>query len=675
MELKGKKISCFVALPAQTRFFIPIMEKIREQGGDASFVVPLTEYPLELAALRKKLPFRYFSDYMTDEVKRKIKSATLELMNKWAETCYKWDGFSRWPLFKQSWFFEALLEEYFCMERLIEVERPDMFIVLHECSRWGKVIGHLAWKKSIPFVTFQEGDYYSDQMAFSVHTEYSTVDLLWGEKTINFLKKYKCSSDKMVPIGNTHIEWAIKEYAYPEMIERIRKDLNIPPDKKVVLFFLDIIYGGIQNKDDWQRFLQGLDSVDKEAVCIFKWHPLAFLSAFEKVQEIFRELYPFAILLYTYDPYKLLAIADYCVTFGKTTLVVEALAFGKPLFSFPDPDEPEDEYVKMGIAQTMRPLGNWCNLLNTIKSGVPADIQANVDKYLTEYFYKLDGRSVDRTIEIMKYILDVRKVEQQAKAKTKAKVKVKAGVFTPGRVSFVIPSGDDEEALLATLTSLSQNVKWSDWEVVIVVNQEKVRGVLSGMSGDIKTVEGRGNALSALYNKGAEASSGEFLVFMRPGIIYFKDEGLIDGMKDSIVGIPLKNSDMTPYCLGIGYDFNFTPYFIKEDLTPSAERPTRDAVGGGFIATRRGIFESVGGFDEEIANHLIEPDICLKAKESGIPIKYLRDCLGFNYKETFSGEDISKDNWKVRARFYSKWISKLPKDDDFLTFQKDLLKI
>jgi GT2 family glycosyltransferase len=54
-----------------------------------------------------------------------------------------------------------------------------------------------------------------------------------------------------------------------------------------------------------------------------------------------------------------------------------------------------------------------------------------------------------------------------------------------------------------------------------------------------------------------------------------------------------------------------------------------------LIGIHREVFESIGGFDEGIANHLIEADICLSAKDKGYPVKYLPDCLGFVYKETF----------------------------------------
>ena len=264
----------------------------------------------------------------------------------------------------------------------------------------------------------------------------------------------------------------------------------------------------------------------------------------------------------------------------------------------------------------------------------------------------------------MSYILDVRGIRERGGAAAQKE-------FIAGKVSFIVPSGHDSEALMATLASLPRNVKHKDWEVVIVVSDIGVKETLSHISGGVSIIAAEGN-LAHLYNTGAAISSGEYLVFIRPGIEYFKDEGICNAMKEGIAGMPVKNPDLTNYCLGIGYDFNFTPYFIKEDPTL---KDHRDAVGGGLICMHRSIFESVRKFDDGIANHLIEPDLCLKAKELNIPIRYLSDCLAFNYRETFFGEDISDENWKNRVGFFAKWIGVLPKGDDFLSYTADITKV
>ena len=670
MSFKGKKIAGFLSFPHHTRFFLPIREEIRKHKGDILFITPLADYPNELDMMKRNLWYRHFTDYMTDDVVNKINSGLSELFYRWSAICLKWKGFRRWPLFKETWIFKGVIEEYFCMEKFMEVERPDLFLIHHECGRWGKIIGHLCYKNRIPLVTFQEGDCYIPQIGFSMHTEYSTASLLWGNVTKARLARYKCSVDKMLPVGNTHIEGAISEYSGPEVRNAIRKELAIPSDKKIILFMVGVKYGAIQEKAVWEGLLHGFEGIGDSTVLIFKWHTNIFKRTIEYIKEIFREINPAVIIFDTYDPYKLIAVSDYCVALGQTTLNIESLAFGKPLFSIPDPDSTEDYLVNEGVAQSAYPRGNWASLFSTIESGVPSDVQARLGKFLADNFYKLDGKSVERVIGVMSYILDVRGSREKDRVALQKE-------FSGGKVSFIIPSGNDPEALLATLASLPQNVKHPDWEVVIVVSDSCVMETLSAITGGVSIIAAQGN-LAHLYNTGAEISSGEYLVFIRPGIVYFKDEGMGDAMKDGIAGVPIKSEDLTPYCLGIGFDFNFSPFFIKEGVASNSERGTlnayRDAVGGGLIGMHRSIFESVRKFDVGTANHLIEPDICLKAKELNIPIRYLPECLAFNHKETFFGDDISDENWKNRVRFFAKWVGLLPKDDDFLHHAGDIMK-
>ena len=698
MKLKGKRIACFVALPHHTRFLLPITEPAKRYGADTLFFLTMSDYPFERDLFKKKIVYKYLNGYTNDEVREKIESAFNAFLDQWAKKLFQWDGFRQWTLLEQERMMGSCFEEYFCLEEFIKREKPDVFLALHERNRWGKIIGHLSNKYGIPYITMQEGDYHEDRLSFSAHNEYSTVNLLWGEATKKMLVKHKCPADKIVLVGNTHLDNAKKIYSDLTKIKQIKRELNIPDGKKILLFLVDLEWGGVMDGWVWETFLKGLS---EDIVVIFKWHPNVARGTYLKIEKNIKESAPFAIVLYTYDPYALLSIADYCVTLGKTTLALEAIAFGKPLFAIPSRDGTKDYYVQMGVAQSVSPPGNWTNLYNTIENGVHEDIKRNVDEYLRQSFYRLDGKAVDRALEVISYILECR----QDKAKGKGqKAQGKEREYVAGRVSFIIPSGNDQEALLSTITSLSQNVKYPDWEVVIVINDENIKEMLSGISGDIRIVDSQGDNLSFLYNRGAEALTGEYLIFMKPGIVYFKDKGLLDALKGGVAGIPLRNPDMTPYCLGIGFDFNFSPYFIKEerqcDSTPEG---TLNAVGGGLIGMHSRVYESIGGFDEGIANHLTEADICLSAKYKGYSVKYLSDCLGFVFKETFAEGSRVKgqgskgtvpdlrteqdgvvesglspscdDEWKTRIRFFAKWWGKLPKDDDYIKFAGDLLKV
>ncbi len=674
--IKDKKIACFVALAHHTRFLWPITESLERYGAKIIYFTTMSDFPYEGELIKKGKECKMLQSYVDDDTRKKIDRSIREFFDIWFMRCFEWDGLRHWPLVLQAGLITGGFEEYFCLEEFIKVERPDMFLALHERNRWGKLIGHLSKKYGIPYVTLQEGDCYEDRLSFSGHTEYSTALLLWGRGIEERLARLKSSPEKFVRTGNTHLAAVKQTHFQHRKIMQTKRELNIPPDKKVVLFLVGLQWGVIKDFKIWEMLMKGIGD---DVIKIFKWHPKVTYGGFKNdVEKLFKEKFPSAIVLHTFDPYRLLPIADYCITLGKTTLAVEALSFGKPLFSLKGRDNEEDHYVKWGISQSLWPPGNYEPLYRTIREGVPEDIQKNMNNFLNDYFYRNNSVAIDRAREVIDFIFESHQMRKNGKEDG-----VKGREFVAGRVSFIVPSGHDGEALLASLTSLSQNVKYNDWEIVIVVNNTGIGDLLAGISGDVRIVQSGGENLSILYNKGADASSGEYLIFLKPGIVYLKDEGLIDAMGKGIAGIPIRNPDMTPYCLGIGFDFNSVPCRI---VTADGDMSKHhvEAVGEGLLAMHRSVFEAAGGFDDEIASHHAEADICLSVKDKGYLITYLPECLGVVYKETFvesskkndeQTETDSDDEWKGRIRFFAKWCGRLPKDDNFIRFAGDLLKV
>ncbi len=699
MRLKNKKIAFYIAQPHHSKYLFPVAEAARKEGAEILFFTTSELYPYESELLKKGYKYKFVSEYADEETLLQIRRVSNKFYDEWIRLIFHWDGIRHWPLATQDRLFMSRIEEYLCLERMPRIEKPDLFVALHEINPWGKEIGHIAAKYGIPYVTLQEGDYYVDILNFCVHTEYSTTNLLWGESTVQHLEKFRCSTDKMVTIGNMYLDGIINKYSTGSIRKTVRDELGIKQGRKVLAFLVGFDWAVITLREIWETLCRGL--VKDELVCIFKWHSMLPILDFKKREALIKEIMPDAIVLYTYDPYKILSIANYCVVLGRTTLALEALAWKKPLFevqSFQLDGRSyggDPYYSKAGVAQLLSPLGNWEKLFNTIKEGIPEGMQESVDKYVRRGVYKRDGKALERALDVISFILETKDAGVRGHG---SEIKVQ-GPGTRDRVSFIVPSGSDAEALLSSLTSLSEGVAFPDWETIIVVNDGAIKDLLAGISGDVKVVESEGDNLSQLYNKGAEAASGELLVFMTPGIVYLKGEGLIEAMRGGVAGMPVKNADMTPYCLGIGFDFNFTPFFIKEEVesnavrsTLSAERGTqkaerstlnadRDAVGGGLIGINREAFIAIGGFDEGIANHLIEADICLAAKDNGYSISYLPGCLGVVYKneavvywQKAKGKDYD-DEWKRRVRFFAKWCGKLPKDDDIIKFMGDWLKV
>ncbi|MEO5361954.1 MAG: hypothetical protein H7843_16190 [Nitrospirota bacterium] len=664
MKLKGKKIAVFNALPHHGRFLFPIAGEARKQGAEILFFTTLVDYPYEGDVLRNGFKCKFLIEYANHETNANIKAATNKLLEQWTGVNFSWHGFRHWSLFQQHRSLIRNVEDYFCLEALIAQEKPDMFLTLHEMNPWGKQIGHLAKKHDIPYITLQEGDYYNPMLNFSTHAEYSMVNLIWGAQTRDTLLEHKCSFHKLMIVGNTHIDDAIKKYTLPSMIKSIKKELSISNDKKIVAFMPNTHWGAVTERSMWVELLKALKRPD--LVCVFKWHPQVMYPTFLEIKKNIEELLPGAVVVFSYDPYKILAIADYCVVMGKTTLGVEALAFGKPLFDLYNILNGEEYYKDIGVAQPVSPAGNWEALFQTMEKGIPDAIKEAADKFVDRVFYRLDGKSIDRALDIISFIFETK--EAGINGRTTSVTLHNSAI--KNRLSIIIPSGKDALPLMATLNSISWNCHCEDIEIIIVANDDSIKEVVLNSTSGITIVDCKDDSIAVLYNRGIEVSTGEHIVFMLPGIYYYKDEGLTEALSGGIAGIELRNPDLTPYNLGVGTDFNCTPYNIT---TPG--KPPK-YVSSAFCAITRTVIESIGGFDENVEYFIV--DACLAAQSKGHKVSFAKDgmMLVFKYPNFMPIPDLRyhTGQWKKSARFFARWYNKLEKDDDYLTYAKDMLK-
>jgi len=83
-------------------------------------------------------------------------------------------------------------------------------------------------------------------------------------------------------------------------------------------------------------------------------------------------------------------------------------------------------------------------------------------------------------------------------------------------------------------------------------------------------------------------------------------------------------------------------------------------------------FTTLGGFDSRIHDAYIEVDLCLRANTSELPVLYSEEARALLGKECFTVNEDLQD-WQGRAAFFGKWVGKTPKNDDYLSFAKELL--
>src|SRR3569832_170340 len=214
--------------------------------------------------------------------------------------------------------------------------------------------------------------------------------------------RHGAASNKMVLVGNTHLGQVGADYFTARHQQAVRKELGVPKGKKVVLFLVGLQWAVVKSPDLWRGLLDGLGD---DVVKIFKWHPKVTAVSFRiDYRERFNEIFPSCIVVQDHDPYSLLAIADCCVALGKTTLGVEALSFGRPLFSRPGLDGEQDHYVEQGIAQSV--ANGWESLYRTLYAGVPTEVQGKVDEFLDRFFHRRNREAASRARQVMEVLVD-----------------------------------------------------------------------------------------------------------------------------------------------------------------------------------------------------------------------------------------------------------------------------
>ncbi|MEN3045941.1 MAG: glycosyltransferase family 2 protein [Candidatus Hydrothermales bacterium] len=221
--------------------------------------------------------------------------------------------------------------------------------------------------------------------------------------------------------------------------------------------------------------------------------------------------------------------------------------------------------------------------------------------------------------------------------------------------SIIVVNFNSGNYLTYTLRSIKLNIlnKEDDFEVIVVDNSstdgslEKAQKIFP----EFKYIKSQKNlGYGGGCNLGAELSKGKILIFSNADIVipqgtfdkirwYFEKE-----KKLGILGAKLEYPDGTyqPSCRryprfkyllfgrkSIGSfilkNNPITREFLYLDLEKEKKACEVEAVLGAFMAIKREVFESVGGFDEEFFLFAEDIDLCLRVKKRGYKVLYAPD--------------------------------------------------
>jgi len=557
------------------------------------------------------------------------------------------------------------VETFFCMQRMLEVEKPALLFALHELNPWGKILGYLSHVHRIPYFTLQEGLYYADLHYYRFHTDYSTACLVWGEECREILLKAGCSDDKIFPVGNTHIWDAKNEFANPGAAARTRRALGITQEKKIVLFLMSHSHYRTFEAQPFLRWMKARGDI----VAIFKWHPVTGKEIVDRAMEELQGE-PCIINVPDFDTYALIGASDVCVTVGNSTTGLEALVFGKPLIEVRLPDQPYS-YSAQKVAEQAFGFEDISRKIEAmLTEGLSASMAESVERYLEHNFAYRDGGTIHRIIELAQESVASRVDDPRPPLNAQAPVSIPCSIVLP--IDECAP-----DQLLATLSGIVSSTAPELYEVVIVncSEQNEVGAILDTLGGDVNILPGAPHwSYGGACNYALAGTRGKYLAFLKPGMI--PEGGWLEGLLEAaqgehdvgVVGGQALNKNRLLWHMGTAFDVNQSPFSLYRFLPPefSGARRRREfqAVEFPFLVERE-IFCRLGGFDPALHNRFEDIDFCLTAKKQTLRVIYTPHSV--IVRAALSWEPNSQQGQINRIRFYAKWTGSLWQDDgDYL---------
>lgn len=199
-------------------------------------------------------------------------------------------------------------------------------------------------------------------------------------------------------------------------------------------------------------------------------------------------------------------------------------------------------------------------------------------------------------------------------------------------LSFVIVNFNSEAVLVNCINSINKLIDYSNYEIIIL-NNDSTPLKLNEQFEKITIIEhGINIGFGAGCNLAAKKASGDYFCFLNP------DTELLSGSISSILDIFRENPltgilapiIVSPEGLIEKGSFGKDPTFfqiIKQKIIPEKKSISKlrkghcvDWVSGASFFIKKGVFESIGGFDEKFFMYFEDIDICKRIRHLGLKI-------------------------------------------------------
>ena len=239
------------------------------------------------------------------------------------------------------------------------------------------------------------------------------------------------------------------------------------------------------------------------------------------------------------------------------------------------------------------------------------------------------------------------------------------------KVSIIIPTRDGLDYLSKCIDSIEKNTDYPDYEILVLDNDSQHSETIAYFNEierrGIKTVSCPGNFnYSSICNRGAKSALGEIIGFLNDDIEIIERSWLKELVSQCLrpevgaVGCrllyPNNSIQHAGVVLGVGDvgadAFRFVPNTATEQHLRAFVLQNYTALSGACLFMRKSLYDSIGGFNEELEVTNNDVDICLRIHEKGLWNVYTP------FPELYHHESVSRgsDNTPERLPRYQKEV-------------------
>ncbi|MBX3180006.1 MAG: glycosyltransferase family 2 protein [Candidatus Hydrogenedentes bacterium] len=228
-------------------------------------------------------------------------------------------------------------------------------------------------------------------------------------------------------------------------------------------------------------------------------------------------------------------------------------------------------------------------------------------------------------------------------------------------VSIIIPARNSADWLCALLMSIADARRGGHTVEIVVVDDASTDGTVSAIRErfpEVRVLEtGQPSGPALARNIGARDATGELLLFLdADGEV---DAGWLEAMAAAHDGRTILLGNVVDYHVPRAQSVPRRATFLGKSLHC---RPERANTGPSCnLGVPRAVFESLGGFDEELTYYFEDSDLCIRARRAGVPFRFVEGAV-FRHHGT---EKKSGDAIRLQERHSTYAMLKIYEDEWF----------